>query len=630
MTFRLNLVALPAEDMRGMKPALFHKLAESLPAGWFGGGAKHNVSDLVSKARRNLKEDARLDPPPWWNASPNAPRQFGGQLHDMLCRSFNFLREDEGFIEANVIGHPAEEGSETLFHRIYDAVILPAIEGADDRERAALAGLAAREWTHHLASLLSGYPNDGPFNAKRFFIASEHCNSAVLDLPGPNGSKRLGVLGKFDAIVYDYHHGRVVLYEYKCGPKPLYLAALLQCALYHELIARCGGNDLPLEAVLAVFTPLEEIPGVELEEEEPAGGDDGSDGTIEPSPDGEAEAAAKAQCGQLVEALKDYRIQTEAAGWVIGPRFAQLRIKPLGSATVSQIQNRAADIRVRLGLANTPRIEAGPGYVGVEIERDKPETVKLDDPRFENPPKPLEGNCMFPLGIDVRGEAHWVNLADSSQCHLLIGGTTGSGKSVFIQSMIQYLSTRYAPDDLRLLILDPKQIGYTMFKDLGHLARPIITSREESIEALDDLVQEMNGRYRLFREQKGVDNLAEWNQRNPDRKLPRTVLVFDEYADFMSEKSFKTSIERHVGGLGIMARAAGIHLVIALQRPDAKVVTGSIRSNLPGRIAFKAAGQTESRIILDANGAENLLGNGDLLARIGGRTVRAQGPYVKF
>ncbi|MGC9328480.1 MAG: FtsK/SpoIIIE domain-containing protein [Candidatus Hinthialibacter sp.] len=227
----------------------------------------------------------------------------------------------------------------------------------------------------------------------------------------------------------------------------------------------------------------------------------------------------------------------------------------------------------------------------------------------------------------MNGEAQWLDLADANSAHLLIGGTTGSGKSEFIRSMLYFVQDAYSTERLRWIIIDPKQISYYDYEHSPFLLKPIVRRREEAIETLDMLVKEMDDRYRQFSENK-IDSIEIWRERFPQNPMARWLVVFDEYADYMGDKDFREAIETSVEKLGIMARASGIHLVIALQRPDAKTVSGRIKSNLPGRIAFRTASHFESKIILDESGAEDLFGKGDMWAKIGPKMLRLQSPLV--
>ncbi len=630
MTFQLQLQQYSRSDLQAMKPAIFQKLADCLPSIAFQQDRSYTVSQIIHIIHSHLKKLSIPPIPDWWMRLPETPLQFGTRLHKLLSLSFDHLRSQNEFFNQKIIGNDQDTISKVLFQKIYDHVIQPEIlqalaSNTKSADKIALVGVAVQEWVKHLAEILSRYPQDQTFNAPLFFIASEHCAHTEIELfPHPN-HRSLKIRGQMDAILYDYLEDCLVVYEYKCGAQRTYIASLLQCILYHEIIARSCGKELPLEAVIAVFAPsdnrIQDVIGHEEVAEKPVSSFPNS--TLD-----NVEKEAHQLLNSVIEILSDYRLQASAKNCLVGPRFMQLQIYPEGSTTVTQIQNKSKDLQVKLQLPSPPRIAADQGFVAVEVERKHPEKVLLKDEIFSNPPLDKDFHCQCPLGLDIRGQAVWIDFADHNSCHFLVGGTTGSGKSVFLQSIIQYLQKHYGTEQLRLLIIDPKQITFSMFNSTPHLLKPIVCTREEAIQSLELLVAGMNERYKRFYSQKGVMDLSGWNAKNPKDSIPRWIVIFDEYADYMSDKQFRESIESSVERLGYMARAAGIHLVIALQRPDSKNVSGRIKSNLPGRIAFRTASSMESRIILDEKGAEDLFGKGDLLAKCGPQLIRAQGPLI--
>lgn len=235
------------------------------------------------------------------------------------------------------------------------------------------------------------------------------------------------------------------------------------------------------------------------------------------------------------------------------------------------------------------------------------------------------------MGIDLEGELIEADLADPNTCHFLVGGTTGSGKSEFLRSLLLSLIHRHSPKQVRIALVDPKRVTFPEFEQMPWLLSPIVKDSEAAIALMEKLVTEMDERYNLF-ETAGCSDLDTYNQKqtSTNNYLPRIVCIFDEYADFMTEKETRHALESSIKRLGGMARAAGIHLIVATQRPEAKVVTPIIRSNLPGRVALTTASEADSKIILGGSSTEAalLLGKGDLFFQVNGRLQRLQSLYA--
>nr|WP_228054177.1 FtsK/SpoIIIE domain-containing protein [Nodosilinea sp. LEGE 07298] len=232
------------------------------------------------------------------------------------------------------------------------------------------------------------------------------------------------------------------------------------------------------------------------------------------------------------------------------------------------------------------------------------------------------------IGVNLEGDLIEADLSDPNTCHFLVGGTTGSGKSEFLRSLLLSLLKRHSPEHLQIALVDPKRVTFPEFEDIPWLLQPIVKDTEGAIALMNSLMDEMDQRYRRFEKTRCAD-LTRYNQQ-ASSPLSRIVCIFDEYADFMAEKESRSAIEQSIKRLGAMARAAGIHLIIATQRPDAQVVTPLIRSNLPGRVALKTASEADSSIVLGGKqgDAVNLLGKGDLLYLGGGQLLRLQSLFA--
>ena len=232
----------------------------------------------------------------------------------------------------------------------------------------------------------------------------------------------------------------------------------------------------------------------------------------------------------------------------------------------------------------------------------------------------------FVLGEAADGSVLRGDLREPTLCHLLVGGTTGSGKSVLLKVLAASLAQFQPPARLQLTLVDPKRVTFGPFRTslASHLAHPLCFDAEEALVVLEGLADEMERRYERFAE-RTVETIDDYNEDSPEDALPRHVLIIDEYQDLLVDKATRGPFEAVVQRLGSKARGAGIHLVLATQRPDAKTVSGIIKANLPGRIALRVQQKVNSQIILGQAGAEELLGQGDLLADLGHGLVRAQG-----
>jgi DNA segregation ATPase FtsK/SpoIIIE, S-DNA-T family len=324
-----------------------------------------------------------------------------------------------------------------------------------------------------------------------------------------------------------------------------------------------------------------------------------------------------------------------------GPTITQFGVEPdfietRGSRTrvrVAKIASLADDLALALS-ARTIRVEApvpGKGYIGIEVPNEQIALVTLRDVVESDAFRRLKSPLRFALGQDVAGNAVAADL--SAMPHLLIAGQTGSGKSVCVNSLITCLLLHNTPDDLRLIMVDPKRVELTNYNGIPHLLAPVVVETEKVVRVLQWVLREMDMRYHKLA-QAGTRNIIEYNNHlehigdGKEKKLPKLVVFIDELADLMMLAPDET--QGAITRLAQLSRATGIHLVIATQRPSVEVVTGIIKANFPARIAFAVASNTDSRVILDQPGAERLLGRGDMLfqAPDAPSSIRLQGTYV--
>jgi S-DNA-T family DNA segregation ATPase FtsK/SpoIIIE len=331
----------------------------------------------------------------------------------------------------------------------------------------------------------------------------------------------------------------------------------------------------------------------------------------------------------LIEKLAHFKIDGDVVRTYAGPVVSTFEFKPAANVKVSKILNLQDDLAMALS-AETIRIQApipGKDVVGIEIPNDTVDTIflrdLLDSKLFKESKSPLT----LALGKDIVGKPFITDLKKLP--HLLIAGTTGSGKSVGINAMILSLLYKNSPDQLRLLMIDPKMLEFSIYNDIPHLLTPVITKPKQAIVALANMVMEMERRYERMSETrtKNIENYNEKVKREGGEHLPYIVVIIDELADLMMTSG--KEVEHSIGRLAQMARASGIHLIVATQRPSVDVVTGLIKANLPSRISYRVGQKVDSKIILDQQGAESLLGRGDMLFTPPGATglVRLHAPW---
>ncbi|MDO4558481.1 MAG: FtsK/SpoIIIE domain-containing protein, partial [Planctomycetia bacterium] len=313
----------------------------------------------------------------------------------------------------------------------------------------------------------------------------------------------------------------------------------------------------------------------------------------------------------------------------IGPRVIRLQVRPDlgGNITTAHYLKKAKELKIMMALSEEPLILTQAGYISVDIPRETPEVVRLGDLFERGRSTQPDSSLSFPIGVSVCGDVVWIDLTDANMTNILIGGTAGSGKSVLLQSVVLGIGRASPQGECLFTLIDPKQVTFQKFRDLPMINEGrIITEMSDAIDALKLIVEEMEIRYDMLTEA-GVENIREYQEKCPEFPLFHHVIVIDEYADLLSDTSLKKTFSEVVQRLCQKGRAAGIHLILATQRPDAHVVTPLIRTNLQLKIAMKVTTERNSKIILDENGAECLAGRGDML--IGGGAVpiqRVHGP----
>ncbi|MFN9399345.1 MAG: DNA translocase FtsK [Dolichospermum sp.] len=501
------------------------------------------------------------------------------------------------------------------------------------------------------------------------FISGERNLEYYFDLP--NGTKQL-IKGEFDCLVFNFELKRLFMVEFKTYQPVDSAAQLAQVSLYSYMLSK--QKKTPVDsAVYCVLPEFKEykysweqlentvhqlIPYKLLQMQEwlswespnpnppPAtnqpylceicpqqqkcqtffdveSNHDQNSDTEPPIKKPDPSINADKIGEDLVNTLQSFGVGVEYHGAAVSPAFIRVKLKPNSGVKVNSILKLSADLQVQLGLNYPPLIAPQAGYVSVDLPRQDRQIAKFEDfiqKQFLPPTAPVK----IAIGVSIDGKLLEADLSDPNTCHFLVGGTTGSGKSEFLRSLLLSLIYRHSPQHLKIALVDPKRVTFPEFEQMSWLYAPVVKDSDRAVELMQELVAEMESRYQKFEKAKCAD-LTVYNQRSSPM-LPRIVCIFDEYADFMAEKEVRTILEQSIKRLGAMARAAGIHLIISTQRPEASIVTPIIRSNLPGRVALSTKSEADSKIILGGTStvAAYLIGKGDLVYQVGSQLQRLQ------
>ncbi len=338
---------------------------------------------------------------------------------------------------------------------------------------------------------------------------------------------------------------------------------------------------------------------------------------------------------KLEQTLEDFKISAKVVNITPGPAVTRYELRMPAGISVNKVVSRADDIAMSVASRGEVRIEApipGKSLLGIEIPNSKRAKVGLREVLDTEEFRSSKSLLTIALGKDIAGKNIIADIAKMP--HLLIAGSTGSGKSVCLNSIIMSILYKAAPEDVRIILIDPKRVEFNMYDNLPHLMlKNVITDSDMAISAFGWAIGEMNRRFELFKE-KGAKDIASYNDRidpEEEEKLFRVVIIVDELAELMMGKK-RDEMEDRIKRLSQLSRAAGIHLVLATQRPSVDIITGVIKSNLPSRVSFRVISQVDSRTVLDMGGAEKLLGDGDMMYMTGNmsKPMRLQGPFVSI
>lgn len=344
---------------------------------------------------------------------------------------------------------------------------------------------------------------------------------------------------------------------------------------------------------------------------------------IEPIPQTEHKDLGR----KLQKAFAEYNVEIKANNPIVGPTFLRFPIELGKKVTVKSVRQRIEEVQVRMNLDAPPRVCNEGGRLSIDLQRPDRQIVYFSQIRSQLPPVDMKfGNAKVPIGIDLDGQLRMADFSQAENAHLLVVGTTGSGKSEWLRSAVAGLLLTNSPNTLRLALADPKRNAFQFLRQSIYLYNGIAYDENAALAQLEGLVEEMEARYRLM-SKVNADKLTDFI-RHTGEPLPRIFFFCDEYADLMmGERKMKQNLESLIRRLGQKARAAGIHLILATQQPSRQVMSGPILAVITAKIALRMQG-IESRILMGESGAESLLGKGDLLYKCIGEPVRLQSPFL--
>jgi S-DNA-T family DNA segregation ATPase FtsK/SpoIIIE len=538
----------------------------------------------------------------------------------------------------------AEPGAAAWKKALVDAVYRSVFGPRLERDRATLNHFpreVASCWRaiENLCEWLAGvllvvHRKHGSLDAARDLVDCERM--LEIELREPGWADSVVLRGPADALVRlpETHTWCVVVLD---AGRPASEADLAQAALYRLLLSGAEKEQRDLR-LLAFADAVRERPlaPTEIERAEErlkaaigriAGVD--AEAPARPPSDWQVPTAAhRAMRASLLRVLGNYGLEaTIDEEPRLGPTFIRFLVTPKPGAKVSRFTGLIEEIALGMNLKNPPLIERLGDRIAVDIERPDRRAVRFEELRRLLPaPDSLVGNSRILVGVDIDGRPVFIDLAKPEHCHVLVVGTAGSGKSIWMRAAIASLVETNTPATLRLVLIDPKRNAFTAWRGSPFLRAPIAYPDETSpLEVLTGLIDEMEARYRRMAELE-VDDLVGLIRRER-RPTPRIVCACDEYADLVTTSDDRREIEEAIARLGAKARAAGIHLVLATQTPRREIIGGTIKANLPTCVGLRVSSETEAKII-ETPGAELLLGNGDLLLRSIGEPRRLQGALL--
>ena len=562
-------------------------------------------------------------------APAGTPRAMGVRFHKEAEALVGWLISREGLATAAMITSP-----DILVDRVWATSLQAFTDELIAAGRPEEAALFTDRIRHFCARLIDLRRRTKKFeNWQDVFVGTEE---SIARIPMQVGETLVEVRGRVDAIrIHPEHHLEVVDYKLSQGHEQK--ADLVQLAIYAGLLSIwrpgcefCGTLEYYLPALNEVHVSRDELADI-------------FSGLVEPVLR-EMFAAPLRTCtdnfsafktqtpqevlgSKIVDAFRSFNLDVDVSGVIQGPQLVRIQLTPAPGVKVSSLANRADDLQVRLSLAEPPLIKAGRGFVILDLPREDPTPALLKKEMSGPLGNELTGIVSFPIGIGVEGKPIIADFAEPNACHALVAGSTGSGKSEWLKALLASLALRNMPNQVRVALIDPKILTFTGVDGSPYLWKPVATTLGDAMQILRGAVSEMNDRYHLLARGR-FTNLGE-HIKAGNTDVPFLVLVFDEFADLiLAGREEKKEFESLVARIAAKGRAAGIHLVLATQRPDRTVVTGLIKANLPLKVCLRVANATNAQIVLDEPGAESLFGKGDLLCDYGRGLVRAQGFFI--
>lgn len=493
--------------------------------------------------------------------------------------------------------------------------------------------LAELFWDHRQRQLQSG----DRFSPRQFTQWFQTEVALQMELTDPSWSRPVLLTGIADSILTPTHGRRCVI-EYKLG-KTSPDADLCQTALYQWMLGKTDSNSLAVISFLPektervfqgkqlaeVHSQLKSLIGklAGVAGNRPAQDPTNALAAVTPQSSVAIDELTRCLRSALAEAGCDAKFVCEP---IIGPTFVRFTLTPARGIAPRKFLTCGDLLQVRLKLQRPPVIQTGPS-ITIDIQRPDRQFVPWQSIQLPTS-DPLHGCAEVLVGIGIDGKLRTADLADTASYHLLVAGTSGSGKSEWLRTAVAGLIATNTPDQLRLIAIDPKRVAFHDLQGSPYLHRPVVfpgDAEADTLEVLDDLIEEMERRYAMLG---GCPSLAQLIDKT-QQPIPRIVCVCDEYADLMlGSTAQRTAIETRISRLSGKARASGIHLILATQQPSRKTITGAIQTNLPGRVGLTMTSAMESRMMFGESGAENLLMKGDLLYKDIGPAKRYQAIYL--
>jgi S-DNA-T family DNA segregation ATPase FtsK/SpoIIIE len=571
--------------------------------------------------------------PPTMSFAPAGQLQvFGREFHAVADKIVAWLVK-----EPLVAWDSMTRDSDTLWQFVHDTFVCDFLELKAEEGKVEEAMAFAQRMQSFCERLVFLRKRAKNFSSwQDVFVANEYSASPV-NLR--TDKFEISLTGRVDVVRFDDRHNLEIV-DYKLTQGSNQMQDMVQLAIYGRML-ELGKPGCQFAGVVEYYLPefqqvlikrsdldrmFEDLVTpvlVELFGRPPQGPSEKSISYASSS----ASTAKDDVAGRIVSAYAHFKLPVEVVSITDAPQLFRFNLKPGPGVKVNSLANRAEDLQVALSLAEPPLVKASKGFVVLDLPKPNPEIVPLEKFLRGADFAAMDSKVSFPVGLTVEGKPLIVDLANPNTCHGLIAGTSGSGKSELLKAIVASLIANNDPKSLRLAIVDPKILTFTGVTGSPFLAQPVITDVHAAIALLKSAVDEMDQRYlRLAAD--GQTSLKErWDAGTKD--IPYFVLIFDEFADLiLSDRNSKKDFEELVVRIAAKGRAAGIHLLLATQRPDRNIVTGLIKANLPLKICLRVTSGTNSQIVLDETGAESLLGRGDLLCDSGKGIQRAQSYFI--